>query len=166
MVRGPVVRIAGVDVGKVTAVVVAACLADRVDVEQVVRVTVSDMDDPYQMVAASREVAAVAGWSDVVVFESGVSSRMVSRFAVWSHELRGAIVAALAGYPALIERVAPTQVKRLVAGRGNASKSEVRAAVEFLVGFRPDEHVADAAALVLCCAVRDLGMRVPSARGA
>lgn len=154
-----VVRVAGVDVGRITAVVVAGCSFRGVSIEQVARVVVSDMDDPQQMAVAGREVAGIAGSADVVVFESGVSSRPVSRYAVWSHELRGAILADLAMRKrVLVDRVAPTQVKRLVAGRGNATKKEVRSAVSGILGFVPDEHVADAAALVLCCVARDLGV--------
>jgi len=148
------VVIAGLDIGRVTAVVLLSCDGERLRLEEAVRVEVADMESPHQMAVAAAEAASAACGADVVAVESGVSSRPVSRFAVWSHEMRGAFLAILAAFrpEARVVRISPTRVKKLVAGSGRATKAEVRDCVFWLFGHRVDEHVSDAAALAIACA--------------
>jgi Holliday junction resolvasome RuvABC endonuclease subunit len=146
--------VAGLDVGRVTAVVLISCNGKDLVFEEAVRVEVQDMDSHFQMAVAAAEAARAASAADIVAVESGVSSRPVSRFAVWSHEMRGAFLAVMAAcWPEVrVVRIAPARVKKLVAGSGRATKAEVRDSVFWLFGHRADEHVSDAAAVAIACA--------------
>ena len=126
--------IAGLDIGRVTAVVLLSCNGGGLRFEGAVRVEVLDMDSPFLGAVAAAEPAAVAVTADVVAVESGVSSRPVSRFAVWWHEMREALLAALAGFrPDLrVVRISPHHGQEAGGGqwqgdRGGGSRLRVLA---------------------------------------
>lgn len=70
-------------------------------------------------------------------------------------EMRGVIMLTLADHAVPVHEFTPMQVKRTVAGHGQAKKPQVQQMVQMLLHIRepirPDD-AADALALALCCA--------------
>jgi Holliday junction resolvasome RuvABC endonuclease subunit len=147
-----------VDVGRTTAVALLRFVpAGAVWLEDLWRIRARDLTDPAQIREVAGQVADACAGADVVVLERGISAVRTSHATVESHELRGAILARLAGQDALIERMAPVQVKRYAAGSGRATKRDVAEAVRAVFGEKlpRDPHTMDAVAIALACIARD-----------
>ncbi len=74
------------------------------------------------------------------------------RSALLLGQARGALVAACARYDLPIHEISPSEVKKSIAGKGNADKKQVAAALEQLMGFDRQGmsyDVSDALAIAL-----------------
>ncbi len=85
----------------------------------------------------------------LVVLEDLFAHRRFPRTAIVLGHVRGVICLAAASSNVDVMALAPSVVKRAIAGSGQASKAQVLAAVRSLLGLRglTDSHAADALAL-------------------
>jgi len=86
------------------------------------------------------------------------------RTAIVMGHARGVVLLAAAERDLEVDELAPAEVKRAVAGRGQATKDQVRRAVMSQCGFRAmrgPSDVSDAIAIALCAARRGAGARRP-----
>ena len=75
----------------------------------------------------------------------------VSKAAMGMAESRGAVLVAIASASVEVVEYSPNTIKQSVTGNGSASKEQVRAMVERLVGVDPgSDHASDAIAAALC----------------
>jgi crossover junction endodeoxyribonuclease RuvC len=94
---------------------------------------------------------------DRMAVESVFSQARFARAAIVMGHARGVVVLAAAQRGIEISELAPAEVKRAVAGRGNATKEQVRRAVMAQCGLRSirgPSDVSDAIAIALCAARR------------
>ncbi|MBM4006555.1 MAG: crossover junction endodeoxyribonuclease RuvC [Planctomycetes bacterium] len=92
-----------------------------------------------------------------VTVESVFSQARFARAAIVMGHARGVVVLAAMQQGIEVSELAPAEVKRAVAGRGNASKDQVRRAVMAQCGLRSmrgPSDVSDAIAIALCAARR------------
>lgn len=103
-------------------------------------------------VAEAVQGIAAKHQADCVVLEAaffGVNARSALKLG----EVRGAVVARLAAEPLALFEVSPSFVKKQIAGSGQASKAEVKAAVQTLLKIELGDcpfDVSDALAIALC----------------
>jgi Holliday junction resolvasome RuvABC endonuclease subunit len=149
--------VAGVDVGRTTAVAILSVASDGpMRLESIRRIRAQDLTDPAQIRRVADQVADACAQADVVALERGISAVRTSHAVIESHELRGAILSRLADCDVLVDRMAPIQVKRYAAGSGRATKKDIRLAVHAMFGdgISRDPHAMDAVAIALACVVR------------
>jgi len=94
--------------------------------------------------------------------ESVFSNARFARTAIVMGHARGVVVLAAAQREIVISELAPAEVKRAVAGRGNATKDQVRRAVMAQCGLRAmrgPSDVSDAIAIALCAGRREGSLR-------
>ena len=97
-----------------------------------------------------------------VTVESIFSQARFARAAIVMGHARGVVVLASMQQGIEVTELAPAEVKRAVAGRGNASKEQVRRAVMAQCGLRSmrgPSDVSDAIAIALCAARRAGALR-------
>jgi crossover junction endodeoxyribonuclease RuvC len=97
---------------------------------------------------------------DLVVLEDLFSHSRFPRTAIILGHVRGVICLAAAASGVRVMALAPSVVKRAVAGSGRASKLQVQAALRTLLGLRAlsNSHAADALALAYAGMARaDIG---------
>jgi len=96
--------------------------------------------------------------------ESVFSQARFARTAIIMGHARGVVLLAAALHELPVDELAPAEVKRAVAGRGAATKDQVRRAVMAQCGLRSmrgPSDVSDAIAIALCAA-RRAGGRDPT----
>lgn len=89
--------------------------------------------------------------------ESVFSHARFARTAIVMGHARGVVLLAAGRRGLPVDELAPAEVKRAVAGRGNATKDQVRRAVMAQCGLRAmrgPSDVSDAVAIALCAARR------------
>jgi crossover junction endodeoxyribonuclease RuvC len=94
--------------------------------------------------------------------ESVFSNARFVRTAIVMGHARGVVLLAAGVRDLEVVELAPAEVKRAVAGRGNATKEQVRRAVMAQCGLRAvkgPSDVSDAIAIALCAARRGAGSR-------
>lgn len=94
--------------------------------------------------------------------ESVFSNARFARTAIVMGHARGVVVLAAMQRGVEVSELAPAEVKRAVAGRGNATKEQVRRAVMAQCGLRTmrgPSDVSDAIAIALCAARRAGSLR-------
>ncbi len=103
---------------------------------------------------------------DLVVLEDLFAHHRFPRTAIVLGHVRGIICLAAASAHVGVLALAPSVVKRAVAGSGRASKAQVQAAVRTLLGLREvsNPHAADALALAYAGLTRLGSARLGSAR--
>ncbi len=126
------------------------------DVSWGVVAAAGDLPDRLATLAARFRTLARRLKPDVAAIEEAYYGKDV-RSLLRMGEARGAILVALrdAGVP--VVQFPPAVIKRAVTGNGNATKAQVAAMVERLVGRRAvgvAEDAADALAVAICCAHR------------
>jgi crossover junction endodeoxyribonuclease RuvC len=92
-----------------------------------------------------------------VAVESVFSQARFARAAIVMGHARGVVVLSAAQRGIDVSELAPAEVKRAVAGRGSATKEQVRRAVMAQCGLRSirgPSDVSDAIAIALCAARR------------
>ena len=92
-----------------------------------------------------------------VAVEGVFSHARFVRTAIVMGHARGVVLLAAATRGLPVDELAPAEVKRAVAGRGNATKDQVRRAVMAQCGLRAmkgPSDVSDAVAIALCAARR------------
>jgi crossover junction endodeoxyribonuclease RuvC len=97
-----------------------------------------------------------------VTVESVFSQARFARAAIVMGHARGVVVLAAMQQGIEVFELAPAEVKRAVAGRGNATKEQVRRAVMAQCGLRSmrgPSDVSDAIAIALCAARRAGALR-------
>jgi crossover junction endodeoxyribonuclease RuvC len=97
-----------------------------------------------------------------VTVESVFSQARFARAAIVMGHARGVVVLAAMQQGIEVSELAPAEVKRAVAGRGNATKEQVRRAVMAQCGLRSmrgPSDVSDAIAIALCAARRAGALR-------
>jgi crossover junction endodeoxyribonuclease RuvC len=97
-----------------------------------------------------------------VTVESVFSQARFARAAIVMGHARGVVVLAAMQRGIEVSELAPAEVKRAVAGRGNATKEQVRRAVMAQCGLRAmrgPSDVSDAIAIALCAARRAGSLR-------
>jgi crossover junction endodeoxyribonuclease RuvC len=98
----------------------------------------------------------------MVCVESVFSHARFARTAIIMGHARGVVLLAAAERSIELSELAPAEVKRAVAGRGNATKDQVRRAVMAQCGLRSmrgPSDVSDAIAIALCAARRGSSLR-------
>ncbi|MFM7806661.1 MAG: crossover junction endodeoxyribonuclease RuvC [Planctomycetota bacterium] len=96
--------------------------------------------------------------------ESVFSNARFVRTAIVMGHARGVVLLAAGLRDLEVMELAPAEVKRAVAGRGNATKEQVRRAVMSQCGLKTvkgPSDVSDAIAIALCAARRGAGGRAP-----
>jgi len=96
--------------------------------------------------------------------ESVFSNAKFVRTAIVMGHARGVVLLAAGLRELEVLELAPAEVKRAVAGRGNATKDQVRRAVTAQCGLKSvkgPSDVSDAIAIALCAARRGAGARGP-----
>lgn len=99
-----------------------------------------------------------------VAVESVFSQARFARTAIVMGHARGVVLLSAGLRDLEVIELAPAEVKRAVAGRGNATKEQVRRAVMSQCGLRAirgPSDVSDAIAIALCAARRGAGARRP-----
>jgi crossover junction endodeoxyribonuclease RuvC len=97
-----------------------------------------------------------------VTVESVFSQARFARATIVMGHARGVVVLAVKQQGIDVSELAPAEVKRAVAGRGNATKEQVRRAVMAQCGLRSirgPSDVSDAIAIALCAARRAGALR-------
>lgn len=103
---------------------------------------------------------------DRVAVEGLFSNARFVRTAIVMGHARGVVLLAAARRDLEVDELAPAEVKRAVAGRGQATKDQVRRAVMAQCGLRSmrgPSDVSDAIAIALCAARRRAGRTQPLA---
>ncbi|MBX3372333.1 MAG: crossover junction endodeoxyribonuclease RuvC [Phycisphaeraceae bacterium] len=114
---------------------------------------------PQRLLELDRELGAIVLelGPDLVAVESLFSHVRHARTAILMGHARGVILLAAARAGLDLAELAPAEVKRAVAGRGNAVKVQMQAAVQAQLGLAamPEpSDVADAIAVALCAGRR------------
>lgn len=149
MDRAGLIMVAGIDVGRRVGVAVIGINGDRPAVLRTARYE-ADLSDPASLKWIAAAVRRKVRGCGTVVMERAIPGGKSPSLAE-AAELRGAILAGLAGLDVEIVRISPSSMKKQVTGYGMATKGEVRRAAESITGSDRirDEHVADAVALAL-----------------
>ncbi len=170
----PRVRILGIDPGTrvlgygvIDLVATATSRAPRIEYVEcgVVRAPV-DEDMPTRLGVLGAEIVEILQQlrPDVIALEQAFTGRNASS-ALKLGLCRGAVMLLSAQHSLPLREYAPAKIKRVVVGRGRATKQDVQQRVRLLCRLRrePSSDAADALAIALCHAHLHAELPVPLA---